>query len=54
MVYKGLKPVHWCTQCQTALAEAEVDFRCPAPEEEEEDEEEWEETVEREPPWISS
>ncbi len=26
MVYKGLKPVHWCTQCQTALAEAEVEY----------------------------
>jgi len=25
MVYKGLKPVHWCTHCQTALAEAEVE-----------------------------
>ena len=25
MVYKGLKPVHWCVQCQTALAEAEVE-----------------------------
>ena len=25
-VYKGLKPVHWCTQCRTALAEAEVEY----------------------------
>ncbi|MHB0969699.1 MAG: isoleucine--tRNA ligase [Thermoanaerobaculia bacterium] len=25
-VYKGLKPVHWCTSCQTALAEAEVEY----------------------------
>lgn len=25
-VYKGLKPVHWCTRCQTALAEAEVEY----------------------------
>tara|TARA_B100000686_G_scaffold137739_1_gene145112 strand:+ start:261 stop:3062 length:2802 start_codon:yes stop_codon:yes gene_type:complete len=25
-VYRGLKPVHWCTQCQTALAEAEVEY----------------------------
>ena len=25
LVYKGLKPVHWCTSCQTALAEAEVE-----------------------------
>ena len=22
-VYKGLKPIHWCTSCRTALAEAE-------------------------------
>ena len=26
MVYKGLKPVHWCTTCRTALAEAEVEY----------------------------
>ncbi|HVT02374.1 MAG TPA: isoleucine--tRNA ligase, partial [Thermoanaerobaculia bacterium] len=26
LVYKGLKPVHWCTSCQTALAEAEVEY----------------------------
>jgi len=26
-VYKGLKPVHWCTYDQTALAEAEVEYR---------------------------
>ncbi|MFQ5715525.1 MAG: isoleucine--tRNA ligase, partial [Nitrospinales bacterium] len=26
MVYRGLKPVHWCTQCRTALAEAEVEY----------------------------
>jgi isoleucyl-tRNA synthetase len=25
-VYKGLKPVLWCTQDQTALAEAEVEY----------------------------
>ncbi len=25
-LYQGLKPVHWCTSCQTALAEAEVDY----------------------------
>ncbi len=25
-VYKGLKPVHWCTRCRTALAEAEVEY----------------------------
>jgi isoleucyl-tRNA synthetase len=26
MVYKGKKPVHWCMHCQTALAEAEVEY----------------------------
>ena len=26
-VYKGLKPVHWCITCETALAEAEVEYR---------------------------
>ena len=26
MVYRGKKPVHWCIHCQTALAEAEVDY----------------------------
>ena len=26
MVYRGKKPVHWCTQCRTALAEAEVEY----------------------------
>ena len=25
-IYKGLKPVHWCISCQTALAEAEVEY----------------------------
>jgi len=25
-VYKGLKPVYWCTNCVTALAEAEVEY----------------------------
>ncbi len=25
-VYRGLKPVHWCATCQTALAEAEVEY----------------------------
>lgn len=25
-VYKGLKPVNWCTTCETALAEAEVEY----------------------------
>jgi isoleucyl-tRNA synthetase len=26
-VYKGLRPVHWCPHCQTALAEAEIEYR---------------------------
>ncbi|MDA0691650.1 MAG: isoleucine--tRNA ligase [Nitrospinae bacterium] len=25
-VYQGMKPVHWCTSCRTALAEAEVEY----------------------------
>ncbi|MBM3258716.1 MAG: isoleucine--tRNA ligase [Candidatus Sericytochromatia bacterium] len=25
-IYKGLKPVHWCATCRTALAEAEVEY----------------------------
>ena len=25
-VYNGLKPVHWCTSCRPALAEAEVEY----------------------------
>jgi isoleucyl-tRNA synthetase len=25
-VYQGLKPIHWCPSCQTALAEAEVEY----------------------------
>lgn len=25
-VYKGKKPVHWCPHCQTALAEAEIEY----------------------------
>ncbi len=25
-VYKGLRPVHWCIHCMTALAEAEVEY----------------------------
>ncbi len=25
-VYKGLKPVHWCLDCRSALAEAEVEY----------------------------
>ncbi|MBI5177932.1 MAG: isoleucine--tRNA ligase [Nitrospinae bacterium] len=26
-LYQGLKPVHWCTSCRTALAEAEVEYK---------------------------
>ncbi len=26
-IYKGLKPVYWCPSCETALAEAEVEYR---------------------------
>jgi len=26
LVYKGLRPVHWCFSCKTALAEAEVEY----------------------------
>ncbi|HOJ78059.1 MAG TPA: isoleucine--tRNA ligase [Bacillota bacterium] len=25
-IYKGLKPVYWCSTCETALAEAEIDY----------------------------
>ena len=25
-IYKGLKPVYWCPDCQTALAEAEIEY----------------------------
>ncbi|MEG1448705.1 MAG: isoleucine--tRNA ligase, partial [Oscillospiraceae bacterium] len=25
-IYKGLKPVHWCPECNTALAEAEIEY----------------------------
>lgn len=25
-IYKGLKPVYWCAACETALAEAEVEY----------------------------
>jgi isoleucyl-tRNA synthetase len=25
-IYKGMKPVNWCYQCETALAEAEVEY----------------------------
>jgi isoleucyl-tRNA synthetase len=27
LVYKGLKPVHWCMHCKTALAQAEVEYK---------------------------
>lgn len=26
VIYKGLKPIHWCPNCETALAEAEVEY----------------------------
>lgn len=26
-IYKGLKPVYWCTDCETALAEAEIEYK---------------------------
>ena len=26
-ISKGYKPVHWCTECSSALAEAEVDYK---------------------------
>ncbi len=25
-IYKGRKPIHWCKRCQTALAEAEIEY----------------------------
>lgn len=25
-IYKGLKPVYWCAECETALAEAEIEY----------------------------
>jgi len=25
-IYRGLKPVNWCSRCETALAEAEVEY----------------------------
>ncbi len=27
LVYKGLRPVYWCYRCETALAEAEVEYK---------------------------
>lgn len=26
-IYKGFKPVYWCPECQTALAEAEIEYQ---------------------------
>ncbi|WP_018132785.1 isoleucine--tRNA ligase [Effusibacillus pohliae] len=26
LIYKGMKPVYWCTHCETALAEAEIEY----------------------------
>jgi len=26
-IYKGKRPVHWCAHCQTALAEAEIEYK---------------------------
>lgn len=26
LVYKGRKPIHWCSNCKTALAEAEIEY----------------------------
>ncbi len=26
-IYRGLKPINWCARCETALAEAEVEYR---------------------------
>lgn len=26
LIYRGLRPVYWCCDCQTALAEAEIEF----------------------------
>lgn len=25
-LYRGLRPIHWCTECKTALADAEVEY----------------------------
>ena len=27
LIFKGLKPVYWCTDCETALAEAEIEYK---------------------------
>jgi len=26
LIYRGLRPVHWCLHCQTSLAEAEIEY----------------------------
>jgi len=26
-IYQGFKPIYWCIQCETALAEAEVEYQ---------------------------
>lgn len=26
-IYRGMKPVYWCTSCRTALAEAEIEYK---------------------------
>jgi isoleucyl-tRNA synthetase len=26
LIYRGLKPIHWCSNCMTALAEAEIEY----------------------------
>ncbi len=26
LIYKGRKPIHWCSTCETALAEAEIEY----------------------------
>ena len=28
-IYRGLKPVFWCATCETALADAEVEYEEP-------------------------
>ncbi|MFA5879854.1 MAG: class I tRNA ligase family protein, partial [Candidatus Margulisiibacteriota bacterium] len=27
LIYKGKKPIHWCPNCETALAEAEIEYQ---------------------------
>lgn len=27
LIYRGFKPIHWCSHCLTALAEAEIEYR---------------------------